>query len=175
MSRQAYIEKMTPYAKRVASAIGVHYGVVLSHWILETGSGSSALIKRGSNNHAGIKANSSGRDFVSGAYAGYNSINSFVNDYIRLINTLPYYKGVKNQTDPYKAIDELHKSPWAEDKQQDKKLIDIFNAIGFGSGSGSGGKNVDLGNINVDALTQDDLKKYAFIGLGVVALISLSK
>lgn len=82
--KKAYYAKMLPYGKKVEAKIGLPAQTVVAWWSWETDHGTNKSSK--SNNHAGIKANSKGRDYVAGIYAGYNSIDSFVNDYCRLLS-----------------------------------------------------------------------------------------
>lgn len=129
----AYWNKMEPYAKIASNKTGISVETILAHWQLETGGGTSDLSKR-ANNHAGIKASSKGKDYTSGAYAGYRNLTNFANDYARVMS-LSYYDGVRSANGIKEEVNELDKSPWAEDKNQGKKLLDILNKNGVNTGS----------------------------------------
>lgn len=124
-----FINRMTPFARFCESKTSVPYQVILSQWAWESAWGNSDLAKR-SNNFAGISANSSGRDFVSGGYAGYNTIQHFANDWSRLINSNTY-AGVRNAVSRGDAavIDALDKSPWATDPNYGNGLRSTFAMV----------------------------------------------
>lgn len=178
MNKEEYIRKMTPYAQRVSSALNIPYEVILTQWVHETGYGTSALVQRGSNNHAGIKSSSKGKDFVSGVYSGYNSLNNFVNDYVRVMN-LSYYNKVRSvgaSGDINKTIDALHESPWAEDPKYDEKMKRVFNSLDFGLGElTSGGVNIGELQKDLSSMSDNEVKQMALVGLGVVTLLALVK
>jgi hypothetical protein len=134
-NRQDYLNKMAPFAQMAAASTGLPVGVVLAQWVHETGWGGSVQAKQ-HNNHAGIKGNSSGRDYttpviVYATYAGYNSTIRFVEDYSRLLTTLTYYKDVirvaRSGGSPYEVIKALNASPWAVDPLYGAKLKAIYD------------------------------------------------
>lgn len=176
--KDTYVAKMTPYAKKASSSLNIPYQVILTQWAHETGYGTSALVKRGSNNHAGIKSSSRGKDFVSGQYSGYNSLDSFVRDYVRVMN-LSYYDKVRSTGstgDINKTIDALHESPWAEDTKYDQKMKRVFNSLNFDVGTieiPDTVLNLDTGQL--ENMSNEELKKMALIGLGVMAVVGLIK
>ena len=112
----AYYAKMMPYGAKVQGKIGIPAAVVVAWWSWETDFGSNGSSK--ANNHAGIKANSKGADYKAGIYAGYNSLDSFVNDYCRILSLKAYgYPQVLEAAKggDVKAITKAHNaSSWSE-------------------------------------------------------------
>lgn len=149
---------MTPYAKKASKKLGggVTYQAILTQWSLETGYGTSRIAKE-HNNHAGIKNNSHGADYDAGTYAGYNSLDSFVNDYVRVMN-LSYYDDVRKEGSTADDLTQLHKSPWATDPKYGEKLKGVFEGLNF-----SDIKDVELDN------------KAVMVGIGAVTLLALLK
>lgn len=181
----AYWMKMTPYANRVASATGIPASFVLAQWSLETGDGSSRAATQ-LNNHAGIKANSLGADYDGGTYAGYNSINSFVSDYIRFFNkpVHPNYAKAKElaKKGDARGFAKALEGTWAEDGKYSGKILGVLN--GTGNTSADAGSTVPGSKIDLDIdglvdkaknLNSDQLIKFAAIGLGVVAVVNVLK
>lgn len=177
MSKETYFQKMTPHANRASQSLGIPVPVILAQWGLETGFGTSAAAKN-LNNHAGIKSNSQGADYNGGTYAGYHSLNSFVSDYIRVMN-LSYYNKVRqvgktgNIANTVKALDD---SPWAEDKQYYSKIMNIITGVAPNTGQlaykPSTGSTDLLGDIKsqLDNLGSSEIKQMAMIGIGVVIM-----
>lgn len=124
---------MDSAADIAASLTDIPKGVILAQWALESAWGTSDLAKR-ANNFSGIKSSSKGKDFVSGAYAGYNTKESFARDYARVMK-LSYYDKVREAESVEDTINEFGKSPYAEDPNYAAKLRETFSKIG----------NVDLG------------------------------
>lgn len=124
MSQKGFMSSMSGYAMTAGAALGMPYQVILAQWAHESAYGTSDLANR-AKNFAGIKYNDNA-DFKSGSYAGYNSIPSFVQDYIRVMR-LPYYNGVRNADGIRETIEELGKSPYAEDKSYADKLLSIVD------------------------------------------------
>lgn len=149
MGKNEYLSMMLFYAQTASAATGIPVGVILAQWAHETGYGSSSISKN-ANNHAGIKSNSSGRDYVSGQYAGYNSISSFVQDYVRLLVNLPYYEEVitvaRSGGSPDAVIEALDRSPWATDPLYGSKLKSVYRSAVVPFLSGSGGSGVPAGS-----------------------------
>jgi flagellum-specific peptidoglycan hydrolase FlgJ len=168
MSKQSYIEKMRPYAIKASNGTGLPVELILAQWGHETGWGTSSVSKR-ANNHGGIKYTSHA-DYQSGAYAGYNSLNSFVQDYIRVMN-LSYYKDVRAAGSLEEKVTALDKSPYAEDPRYGEKLMNILSSM----------SNIQIRDFNVvqqakdkvSDMSQDELVKMATIGAGALLLISL--
>lgn len=114
-SQKAYVQKVLPLASKVASKTGLAPELVAAWWTWETDWGKNQTSKV--NNHAGIGAMSSGRDGVFAGHASYNSPDSFVNDYVRVISFQDPsygYKAVLDaaRQDPknYARITQLHNS-----------------------------------------------------------------
>ena len=132
----SYGDKMFPYAAQAARALNVPTGFVLAMWDLESGTGQSRLARE-NNNHAGIKKNSRGADGpgFDNVHAHYNSINSFVADYIRVLGTLSYYADFRSVADAGGSLDDLinaiHKSPYATDPLYGTKLAARYKARGY--------------------------------------------
>lgn len=188
MSRDSYFAKMKPYADRASQALSIPSVVILAQWGLETGFGSSSAAQK-LNNHAGIKSNSQGADYNGGTYAGYNSLNSFVTDYIRVMN-LSYYAKVRevgktgNVANTVKALDD---SPWAEDTGYYGKIMSIINGNGKSQyaqpaiETGTGAINIPgastdlLGDIKstLGSLSDSQVKQFAMIGIGAVILAKI--
>lgn len=122
-----FVTKLQKYAQTASNQTDIPVEVILSQWGLETGWGSSKAFKNGLN-LAGIKSNSKGSQFANGAYAGYNTLEASVNDWIRNMQR-DIYAGVRNATGVEGSIQALHKSPWAEDKTYDKKLLGALDEV----------------------------------------------
>jgi flagellum-specific peptidoglycan hydrolase FlgJ len=119
-----FFSEMNGAAQLAASLTDIPKEVILAQWALESAFGTSDLSQR-ANNYAGIKSSSKGKDFVSGAYAGYNSKDSFAKDYARVMN-LSYYDKVREAKGIDETIDELAKSPYAEDTSYGAKLKKVI-------------------------------------------------
>lgn len=130
-----FLSDMKPHAVTVESLTDIPSEVILGQWALESAFGTSDLAKR-ANNYGGIKASSKGKDFVSGAYAGYNSKDSFARDYARVMN-LSYYEKVREAESIEDTINELGNSPYAEDPSYTGKLKKVVGDI----------TGVDLANV----------------------------
>jgi flagellum-specific peptidoglycan hydrolase FlgJ len=120
-----FFTKMNGAAELAASMTDMPKEVILAQWALESAFGTSDLAKR-ANNFAGIKSSSKGKDFVSGVYAGYNSKESFARDYARVMN-LSYYDKVREAKGIEETVNELGKSPYAEDKTYTEKLKKVLS------------------------------------------------
>lgn len=83
-----YVNRVIPIAKEVSKRTGISPELIVSWWTWETNYGANETHKV--NNHSGIKSASSGKDFVSGQYAGYNSNESYIADYVRTITARDY-------------------------------------------------------------------------------------
>lgn len=171
-NKDNYIGRMWAYAKQAEAGTGIPAEVIVIQWGHETGWGTSDLVKR-ANNHGGIKANSRGRDFVSGMYAGYNNTGNFVKDYIRVMN-LSYYDKVRAADSIDDTIRELDASPYAEDENYGNLLRSSIRTAKFPTGTvnvGSGG-GFDVGSLldSTKNMSGDELKKYAALGFAVIAI-----
>lgn len=123
-NQQGFMKEMQGYAMSAGAVLGMPYQVILAQWALESTYGSSELATT-ANNYAGIKYNNNA-DFKHGAYAGYNSKERFVQDYIRVLQ-LPYYNAVRQAGGIRETINELDKSPYASDSQYGTKLLSMVD------------------------------------------------
>lgn len=115
----AYVKAIEPWAKMAASSTGIPAELIAAWWTWETAYGTNNTSKH--NNHAGISANSTGKDYVSGRYAGYNTPVNFVNDYVRIITARDWrgygaiIDAAKKNPKDYAAITKAHNaSAWSE-------------------------------------------------------------
>lgn len=127
MDKNSYIKMMLPYAQDAAARLGIPTSVILTQWAYETAWGTNQGSKY--NNHGGIKfiAGPGGAPKYStqgfraptssGMYAGYNSLQQFTDDYVRVMS-LSYYKDVRATAQAGGSIKEifeaLGRSPYAE-------------------------------------------------------------
>lgn len=123
-SQNGFMGQFQQYAMTAGAATGIPYQVILGQWALESTYGTSDLSVR-AKNFAGIKYTPHA-DFKSGSYSGYNSISSFVQDYIRVM-MLPYYSEVRNASGITETIEAFGRSPYAEDTGYVGKLKSIVN------------------------------------------------
>jgi PKD repeat protein len=141
-----YIQTVLPAAQKVASKTGLAPELVAAWWSWETAFGANGTSKV--NNHSGIKAASSGKDFVSGQYAGYNSEESYVADYVRTITARDYrgYGAIidasKSNPKNYAAVTAAHNaSKWSEADYNVSTIVaraqEIAKMIGVGVGGGT--------------------------------------
>lgn len=132
-AQQAYYKKMLPYGKKVEQKIGIPAATVVAWWSWETDFGTNNSSKH--NNHAGIKANSKGRDYVAGIYAGYNSLDSFVADYCRILSLNAYgypqvIKAGKDGKDTATITKAHNASSWSEADYNVTTIVNRANAVG---------------------------------------------
>lgn len=124
-ARQFYHAYM-PYARDAMHRVNISWWVILSQWAIETGFGSSDLAVYG-HNLAGIRwygrpgqAQRGGETGKVGTgFAGYRSIDEFVDDYCHVMQ-LPYYAHIRELWDPHDderviagQIAALGRSPWS--------------------------------------------------------------
>jgi flagellum-specific peptidoglycan hydrolase FlgJ len=168
VSRQAYFDKMRAYAQRASTKTGIPVAVILGQWAHETAYGTSDLVKRGSNNHGGIKyVGASTQDGQTGMYAKYSSLDRFVDDYSRVM-LLSYYDAVRKANGIGDTLTALSNSPYAEDKQYGEKIAQVIKTNGLGE---VGQLQVfDLPDIS--GLDDASFKKYAAIGFVIVGLLA---
>lgn len=116
--QNAYYARLAPASKITAQKTGIPSELLLAWWSWETNFGTNQSSKY--NNHAGIKKNSKGSEFVApgGMYAGYRTVDAFANDFARTINlNFAGYPGVisAGRTDDYGIITKaMNASAWAE-------------------------------------------------------------
>jgi flagellum-specific peptidoglycan hydrolase FlgJ len=112
--RELFIQKMLPYAKRASQATNIPVSVILAQWGVESADGTSNPTKY--NNYAGImytsRADFKGGMSTQGTYfSGYNSIDSFSNDYIKIMN-FSMYGSVRNAVGVEDTVKALAASPY---------------------------------------------------------------
>jgi flagellum-specific peptidoglycan hydrolase FlgJ len=123
MANQAtFYTSMQQYALTAGAVLGIPPQVILAQWAHESAYGTSDLALR-ANNFGGIKYTNNA-DYQSGSYGGYNSLASFVQDYIRVMS-LPYYKPVREANGVRASIEAFGKTPYAEDQSYVGKLLSI--------------------------------------------------
>jgi len=180
MSKESYIKKMIPWAKKAEQETGLPYDFIVAQWGWETAWGTN----RGSkelNNHAGIKYSKYAPVGVvkSGMYAKYPTMDLFIKDYAR--------------TDSQRIV-ELNKSPWSEADYNVNTMLSAQKiareygggtvipapgpAPGTGNAGGGGtgwGNSTDNNYINdrVKALDSTELEQFAMVGLALTIGLSL--
>lgn len=174
-AQKQYLLRIQRGAKIGQSRTGIPSELIAAWWTWETDYGTNSTQKV--NNHAGIKSNSTGKDFVSGQYAGYNTIEAFANDWSRIISLnmagYPAIIQAARAKKSYAEITDAHnKSGWSEADYNINTIVKRAENIKILYGSKTTTTN---GTVEVDNLSPDDLKKYAAIGLAVLAAIALVK
>ena len=179
MTPKTYFEKMEPYAAKASAALGIPKSVILAQWSWETAFGTN----RGSrdlNNHGGIKyVGAKTQDYESGMYAGYASIDGFVDDYVRVLS-LKYYDDVRKAgatpgiEDDTKA---LGASPYAESHYANgNNILQRIQQYGLTAFDGSS----NIGTVANDAVAEvkekSNLISYnkdagLFVAVGAAALL----
>lgn len=127
----SFISRMKVYAQGAAAELDMPYEIILAQWALESSWGKSDLSQR-ANNFAGIKSSSVGKDYTSGAYAGYHSLENFTRDYIRVMN-LSFYDRVREANGIEGTARALDESPWAEDTGYFNKIMNAVKSMFGGS------------------------------------------
>jgi len=182
MTPSSYFEQMAPYAAKASAALGIPKSVILAQWSWETAFGTN----RGSkdlNNHGGIKyVGASTQDYESSMYAGYASIDSFVDDYVRVLS-LRYYDDVRKAgatpgiEDDTKA---LGASPYAESGYANGnnilQRITQYGLTAFDGISGTGNPVGNVDNVLGEVKAQSDKIVYSkdtglFVAVGAAALL----
>lgn len=117
--QQEYVRKIQPLAAKAAASTGLAPELIAAWWTWETDYGRNNTSK--ANNHAGIGAMSSGKDYVHHGHAGYKSGDNFVRDYVRVLsfdNDFYGYNKVlqaaRNNPKNYEQLTQLHNdSKWS--------------------------------------------------------------
>lgn len=141
---EAFIKTMLPFAKQVASMIGIDPKLLIAQSALETGWGKHVIqVKENvsANNLFGIKAFSvhdkqvtaETTEYVNhqpvkevAAFKSYASLlDSFV-DYVKLLQTKRYEKALANVDDPKTFLTELQNAGYATDPQYANKVLAIY-------------------------------------------------
>lgn len=171
-----YFITMLSYAQMASSQTGIPTSAILAQWGHETGFGTSDIAIN-ANNHGGIKfVNGSSVAATNyGAYAKYNSLDQFVQDYVRVMN-LSYYNNVRSAGSPEAAIDALGKSPYAEDPQYGHLVLGIYTVYGLSGYDGGTTITSNLSQVSAAASQLPvDTAKLAAIGAAFIALLALTK
>lgn len=180
-----FYDIMASYAQRASRATGVPVSVIMAQWDIESAGGTSNAAKS-YNNFAGIMYTKNA-DYQAGKsaqgtyFSGYRTIDSFVNDYIRVMN-LGYYADVRNASGIADTVKALALSPYdaghyggdgkyilSRIKSKNLTKYDIEGAVPVSS------LNLNLNVEDVSKMDNDKLLQYAAIGAGVLALIAISK
>lgn len=111
-TKEDYFKFILPYANTASKGTQIPFEVIIAQWAKESAYGNSDLVQS-SNNYAGVTyVSNSIADFQKGRFAGYNTIDKFVQDYIRVMN-LPYYDKVRAADTVEMTCIELGKSPYS--------------------------------------------------------------
>lgn len=185
MDRVSYYKMMYPYAKKAESATSVPYYFILAQWAYETGNGENRGAKE-LNNHAGLKYVSSSIALrKNGMYAEYTDLNQFVQDYSRVLN-LSYYKKLKTANTLEELYQAITTSPYAETPYSRgfidmmKQAIEVTEGVKVpdtptsDSNKEHGGAGISFDK-QVESMSEEELKKYAVIGVALMAFIALLK
>jgi flagellum-specific peptidoglycan hydrolase FlgJ len=157
-----YLQSVLPAARIASSKTGIAPELIASFWSWETHWGTNETAKV--NNHGGIKANTLGKDFIAGQYAGYNSIERFAEDWGRVLN-LNYYTSVlqADQSNWTEVVTRFNASPYAEDSYNTQTIINRANRA----------RELQGQAINVTTDSQSDLANLGAAFLGLLAAASL--
>lgn len=177
-----FYKKYLPYAEKVKKMLGQPVALTLAQWKLETGGGTSRLAKE-SNNLGGIKyskyseyADKETVVYPKMSYARYNTLDDFVNDYVRVLK-LGYYDDVRKAYATKTINDDviaLGNSPYAEDPNYQKKLFRIIEQDRLIELDKKENNEVlEINETAVNNMSNEDLKKYAIIGLGILSILGL--
>lgn len=117
MQANEFYTKYANVARLVESGTGIPAELELAFMSWETDYANNGTSKN--NNMTGITKGSAGRDFVAGAYAGYNSLERYAADRIRLLNLnmagYPAVVAAARSKGSYEAITKAHNaSGWSE-------------------------------------------------------------
>ncbi|MGG4434630.1 peptidoglycan-binding protein [Priestia megaterium] len=111
-TKEDYFKHILSYANTASKGTNIPFEVIIAQWAKESAYGNSDLVQS-SNNYAGVTyVSNSIADFQKGRFAGYNTIDKFVQDYIRVMN-LPYYDKVRAADTIEMTCIELGKSPYS--------------------------------------------------------------
>ncbi len=140
----AFVNAVLPYAKQVASMIGIDPKLLIAQSALETGWGKHVIQvkdQESSNNLFGIKA-FSGQDkqvmaetteYVNNqavkevaAFKSYTSLLDSFLDYAKLLQSKRYEKALANVEDPKAFLTELQNAGYATDPHYANKVLAIY-------------------------------------------------
>lgn len=151
-SAKDFIQKLSPYAKEVASKIGLEPNVMIAQAALETGWGKFVLKSeegKSSNNLFNIKSGSNWQgDKVSvktleyrdgqavqerASFRQYDSIKESFNDFVEFLQSNPRYHGaLQLASDAKNFIQALQDAGYATDPNYAKKVVAVFEKISRG-------------------------------------------
>lgn len=128
----AFRNKIAPYAKKAAAALGMDASVIMAQWLYETGDGTNTGTKY--NNLAGVKHTGSSTPAAftvpNSIHAAYPTLDDFVTDYVRVLK-LGYYKNVravaKPGVNPVVAKKAIDASPYAVADYNEAGFVNFYN------------------------------------------------
>ncbi len=175
-----FLDRIQPYAKNAAEQLGIDVNFIMAQWAYETANGTN-LGSRKYNNLAGIKYSPSGAGSIGkyqpsdSAHAGYDTLNDFVSDYVRVMK-LSYYKDVistatgENNLD--NAILAINKSPYAVQDYNISGFKRYYEQAKTITGTvGSVGKDIKAEFDKI--IEENDTKKLVAVGAGALLGLSL--
>ena len=168
-----FVNRYLDYAKQAAAAVDMPVSVVLGQWALESDYGRSNRAVN-HNNLGGIKYSSNGFGSpVGDGFARYDSIGSYVKDYIRVMK-LGYYDKVRAAGGVDDTILELAKSPYDAGHYggSGKSILNIVKGSGWAEFDNmlmpsSDGPRLDLPQVDNQTLS------WLLIGAGVLLMIKV--
>lgn len=182
MNEQEFYEKYYKTAKlasqNLAGALAPE--TILSFWYWETAGGTNRGARE-LNNLGGIKYVGQDTKYgidasKSGMYANYSSLEEFAKDYARVLN-LSYYDSVleAGRTPGYEDdIKAINDSPYAEADYDPGTILRSIQAFlglqGSKTDSSSTVTSTESLEGQFNRLTEEQVKQYAIIGLGVALL-----
>ena len=111
-TKEDFFKYILSYANTAGKGTSIPFEVCIAQWSKESAYGNSVLAQA-TNNFAGITYTSNSiADFQNGRFAGYNTVDKFVKDYIRVMN-LSYYDKVRAADTIEMTCIELGKSPYS--------------------------------------------------------------
>lgn len=148
-SPEEFVEKLLPYAKKAAAALGVDHLLLIAQSALETGWGRHILsdnkgqssfnlfnIKKGSlwNNdtvtHTTVEYRDGKFAKEKADFRSYQDINESFNDYHTFITgNARYAKAVEFSANPSQYIQELQNAGYATDPHYSKKVLSVYDRI----------------------------------------------
>lgn len=145
-TRQQFIEKVGPLAKKDAKTSKVLASLTIAQAILESNNGNSTLTVQG-NALFGIKAtnwrgkvwtgktieyyNPSSPVTITAGFRAYDSWEDSITDHSKLLTGASRYKAVVGETDYKKACKAIHAAGYATDPLYSTKLIGIIEVNGL--------------------------------------------
>lgn len=127
----AYIKKHFPFAQSTESLYAVPALVTIAQAGIESGWGKSNVAQK-SNNHFGIKADSSWHGPKFGMYRKYNTVQESFDNHAKFLSTNKRYNKAFLTTDPKKFLYEVAQAKYSENPDYNtivSKVIDIARKI----------------------------------------------